>query len=133
MGLWKHLNTELVFTNNGNMVKLNDSTYGTCKIDSKSRITLPPKVMNFLKTTPGDLISIEKDENDLDAMAELLIKKIQSVETRCRFFIYKSCTWIIDKREVNDNTITIKASEYMTKQKLKQRGAPEQCIKNWIQ
>ena len=59
--MWKHLNTRLVFTNNGNMGKLNDTTYGTCKIDSKSRITLPPRVMKFLKTSPGDLISIEKD------------------------------------------------------------------------
>ena len=46
------------------MEKLEDTTYGTCKIDSKSRITLPPKVMKFLKTSPGDLISIEKDEKD---------------------------------------------------------------------
>ena len=64
MGLWKCLNTRLVFTINGNMEKLEDTTYGTCKIDSKSRITLPPKVMKFLKTSPGDLISIEKDEKD---------------------------------------------------------------------
>ena len=65
--MWEYgkcLNTRLVFTIIGNMGKTDDSIYGTCKIDSKSRITLPPKVMNFLKTSPGDLISIERDEND---------------------------------------------------------------------
>ncbi len=49
----KHLNTTSVFTIIGNMEKLKNTTYGTCKIDSKSRITLPPKVMNFLKEREG--------------------------------------------------------------------------------
>ena len=46
------------------MAELNNTTYGTCKIDSKSRITLPPKVMGFLKLSHGDLVSIEKDAKE---------------------------------------------------------------------
>jgi len=47
------------------MGTLEDTTYGMCKIDSKNRITLSPRVMNFLNLISGDLISIEKDNNSL--------------------------------------------------------------------
>lgn len=43
------------------MGNMEDATLGTCKIDSKNRITLPPKVLDFLKITNGDLVSIEND------------------------------------------------------------------------
>lgn len=68
MEIWecgKHLYSDFVFTINGNMEKLEDTTYGTCKIDSKNRITLPPKAMNFLKLTAGELVSIEKNNGNL--------------------------------------------------------------------
>jgi len=47
------------------MGTLEDTTYGTCKIDSKNRITLSPRVMNFLNLISGDLVSIEKDDSGL--------------------------------------------------------------------
>ena len=47
------------------MEKLDNSIYGTCKIDGKHRITLPRKVLNFLNIATGDLVSIEKNENYL--------------------------------------------------------------------
>jgi len=65
VGEWKTIYTGFVFTIIGNMEKLDDATYGTCKIDSKNRITLPPLVMNFLKISPGGLVSIEKNDDVL--------------------------------------------------------------------
>ena len=47
------------------MKKMENNVYGTCKIDSKNRITLSPKTMKFLKLTPGDYVSIEECDSTL--------------------------------------------------------------------
>lgn len=79
MGEWKTIYTGFVFTIIGNMENLDDAIYGTCKIDSKNRITLPPKVMNFLKISPGGLVSIEKNDSAL-----CLLKAYICVKRNCK-------------------------------------------------
>jgi len=53
------------YLRNGNMGNLEDTTFGTCKIDSKNRITLPGKVLEHLRLEAGDLVSIENTDGML--------------------------------------------------------------------
>jgi len=44
---------------------MDNTTFGTSKIDSRNRIVLSPKVMSFLNLSVGDLVSIEKNNGKL--------------------------------------------------------------------
>ena len=85
----KYLYISYVFTIIGNMEKLDDTIYGTCRIDSKNRITLPPKVMEFLRLNPKDLVSIEKNNDVL-----CLLKAYIYVKRNCK----RNHTTDVDKK-----------------------------------
>ena len=52
-------------TNIGKVGYMDNTSFGTSKIDSRNRIVLSRKVMDFLKLSPGDLVSIEKNDDKL--------------------------------------------------------------------
>ena len=55
----------MLYLHDGIMGKDQNNTYGVCKIDSKNRITLNPRILDFLNVEAGDRVSIEKYDERL--------------------------------------------------------------------